>query len=109
VGRDTSYGYGLVRAQAALDILSGATEPPPPPPPANITLSATRRGKKVDLSWSGAESNAVDIYRNGLIVAGTTPNDGRHTDAIPGKGSYAYQVCETGSLARCSNEVTVVF
>jgi subtilisin family serine protease len=109
VGRDTSYGYGLVRAQAALDILSGATEPPPPPPPANITLSATRRGKKVDLSWSGAESNAVDIYRNGLIVVSTTPNDGRHTDAIPGKGSYAYQVCEAGSLARCSNEVTVVF
>jgi hypothetical protein len=105
-GRDTSYGYGLVRAQAALDILSGVA--PPPPPPVNIVLSAARRGKKVELQWSGATSATVDIFRNGQLHVSATPNDGSHSDAIPGKGSYVYQVCATGTTS-CSNPATVVF
>jgi subtilisin family serine protease len=105
-GRDTSYGYGLVRAEAALDILSGVA--PPPPPPVNIVLSAARRGKKVELQWSGATSATVDIFRNGQLHVSATPNDGSHSDAIPGKGSYVYQVCATGTTS-CSNPATVVF
>ncbi|HXW08458.1 MAG TPA: S8 family serine peptidase [Vicinamibacterales bacterium] len=106
-GRDTSFGYGLVRAQAALDILSGLEPPPPPPPPVNIVLSATRRGKKVDLAWTVTASSSVDIYRNGSLRV-STANDGAYSDSFTSKGSYTYQVCEAGT-ANCSNEVTVVF
>jgi serine protease len=105
-GHDTSTGFGLVRAQAALDVLSGATPPPPPPPPVTLTLSAARRGKRVDLSWSGAPSIAVDIFRNTTRIAGD--NDGQYTDTIAGKGSYVYQVC-VANTSNCSNPVTVVF
>lgn len=80
-------------------------------PGGNVTLSAF--GYKVkgvhhaDLSWSGATSSNVDIYRNGSMVA-TTANDGAFTDNIGNKGNayYTYQVCEAGT-STCSGEVTV--
>ncbi len=83
-----------------------------PPPPA-ITLSA--RGYKVkglqrvDLSWSGASSSTVDVFRSGVRIA-TTANDGFHTDAInrKGSGTYGYKVCEAGT-ATCSPQVSVSF
>jgi hypothetical protein len=34
----------------------------------------------VDLSWSGASSPNIDIYRNSVVVA-TTGNDGFYTDS----------------------------
>lgn len=85
----------------------------PPPPPGGITLSAT--GYKVkgvqhaDLTWSGATSTSVDVFRNGTKVI-TTANDGAHTHniGIKGSGSYTYKVCEAGSTT-CSNEVSVTF
>lgn len=77
-----------------------------------ITLSATgtRRGNtgKVDLIWDGAASSAVDLYRNGALIA-TTENDGSHTDTIrKPSASYTYKVCEAGTTT-CSNEATVTF
>ena len=65
--------------------------------------------RRADLSWSGASSNKVDIYRNGARIA-TTANDGFYTDRIPGHGpgSFTYQVCNAGSQT-CSNQVTVTF
>jgi outer membrane protein assembly factor BamB len=85
----------------------------PTPTPGQITLTA--RGYKVrgvntvDLSWSGATSSQVDIYRDGVVRA-TTTNDGFHTDSTGGRGqaTYRYKVCEAGTLT-CSNEVTVQF
>ncbi|MDX1380109.1 MAG: hypothetical protein R3233_03265, partial [Xanthomonadales bacterium] len=63
----------------------------------------------VDLTWSGAGSVNVDIFRDGALIM-TTPNDTTQTDAIGAKGgaSYQYQLCEAGTTA-CSNTVTVVF
>jgi len=63
----------------------------------------------VDLSWSGASSPNIDIYRNGVVVA-TTGNDGFYTDSPGGRGhaTYTYQVWNTGSQT-CSNQVTVTF
>jgi hypothetical protein len=63
----------------------------------------------VDLSWSGATSPNIDVYRNGVVVA-TTANDGFYTDSTGNKGhaTYTYKVCEAGSL-NCSNQVTVSF
>jgi hypothetical protein len=64
----------------------------------------------VDLSWSGATSSSVDIYRDGVVVA-TVPNIDAYTDNIGDRGGnvhYTYKVCEADT-ATCSNEVTVEF
>jgi hypothetical protein len=87
--------------------------PTPTPTPGQITLSAV--GHKVhgvntvDLSWSGATSPNVDVYRNGVVIA-TTPNDGAYTDSTGSRGhaTYTYRVCEAGT-GSCSNQVTVTF
>jgi len=65
--------------------------------------------RMVDLAWSGAGTDDVDIYRNGTKPV-TTSNDGFYTDII-GKsgGSYTYQVCDTGSDPDCSNMASVTF
>jgi len=83
------------------------------PTPGQITLTA--RGYKVhgrqtvDLSWSGATSSNVDVYRNGTRIV-TTLNDGFYTDSPGGSGhaTYTYQVCNAGSQT-CSNQATVRF
>lgn len=76
-----------------------------------ITLNATaykvKGDKYADLTWSGATTTNVYVYRNGALIA-TTANDGAHTDGPLGKGggSATYQVCEAGT-STCSNTVTV--
>ena len=62
-----------------------------------------------DLSWSGASSTNVDIYRSNVKIT-TTGNDGAHVDNIGNKGggSYTYRVCEAGTTT-CSNNSSVVF
>lgn len=77
----------------------------------DFTLSVTaykiRGDKYADLTWSGATSTNVDVYRDGALVA-TTANDGAYTDGPLGKGggSASYQVCEAGT-STCSNVVNV--
>jgi hypothetical protein len=77
------------------------------------TLSAmgykTQGLQKADLTWSGATSTTVDLYRNGVKIT-TTPNDGFHTDNINarGGGGYTYRVCEAGTNI-CSNDATISF
>jgi hypothetical protein len=79
----------------------------------NISLSANGFKVKgvhtIDLTWSGATSTNVDVFRNGALVT-TTANDGAHTDSTGNKGggSYDYQVCEAGT-STCSNVATVNF
>jgi outer membrane protein assembly factor BamB len=85
----------------------------PTPTPRQITLTA--RGYKVhgrqtvDLSWTGATSSNVDVYRNGVLIV-TTLNDGFYTDSVGGRGhaTYTYQVCNAGTQT-CSNQTTVTF
>lgn len=78
-----------------------------------FTLSATgykvRGVHNVDLSWTGATSTDVDVYRDGVVIV-TTANDGAYTDSTGERGSatYVYQVCEAGT-STCSNEATVNF
>ena len=83
-------------------------------PPPVITLSAlaykVKGVKRADLTWIGANSTNVDIYRNeGTII--TTVNDGLYTDNLNSKGggSASYKVCESGGTTACSNEVTVTW
>lgn len=79
----------------------------------NIDLSATGykvRGRhNIDLTWTGATSTNVDVYRDGALLV-TTPNDGAYTDSTNNRGgaTYVYQVCEEGT-STCSNEATVIF
>lgn len=81
-------------------------------PPAVIALNASARTAKTnkfaDLTWSGATSTNVDVYRNGALVI-TTLNDGAYTDKVPKTVTSAtYKVCEAGT-STCSNEVTVTW
>jgi subtilisin len=117
------------RKEPLLDVSGGAFAPatvpgpapaPPPedPPPADdpsgaIALSAS--GYKVKgvqhagLAWSGATSENVDLFRDGVRIA-TVPNDGAYDDDIGkrGGGSYAYRACEGGTNT-CSAEAIVTF
>lgn len=82
-------------------------------PAAGITLSGSgykiKGVKHVDLSWSGASSTDVDVFRDGARVA-TTANDGAYTDNTgqKGGGGFTYQVCEANTTT-CSDTVTVSF
>ena len=58
------------------------------------------------LTWSGANSTFVDVYRNGSRIA-TTLNDGAYTHGPFSDGTPAtYQLCESGTSI-CSNMVPV--
>jgi len=87
--------------------------PSPTPTPGPITLSAVGRKvggiNTVRLTWSGATSTNVDVYRNNVVIV-TTANDGSFTDSTgdTGRARYVYKVCEGGTQT-CSNEVTVTF
>jgi subtilisin family serine protease len=107
-GRDTSYGFGLVQAKAAVDYLNngGGT-----PPPATITLSVAKvksGGQNyARLTWSGATSQPnVDYYRG--TTKFTTPNDGTQNDGPLARGTYSYKICNAGTTT-CSNEVLIRF
>jgi serine protease len=114
-GRDNSFGWGLVRTAAAIAALGGddggGDDGGGDDGATGIDLSASTykiKGRtSVDLSWSGAESANVDIFRNGSKIA-TTANAGGYTDATGrnGSGSLTYKVCEAGS-STCSADLTV--
>lgn len=80
------------------------------PPPTGITLSVQGykvKGKKVgDLTWSGATSTNVDVYRDGSVIV-TTANDGFYTDNTGqnGGGTITWKVCEAGTTT-CSNDAS---
>ncbi|UJP63781.1 S8 family peptidase [Mongoliitalea daihaiensis] len=107
---------------------SGSTTPDPEPEPENPTpdpepepeepadgIQLSGSGTKVQgrwrasLSWSGAASAQVDIFRNGTKIA-TVSNSGSYTDQtnFRGGGSLTYTVCEAGSN-NCSSAVTINF
>jgi N-acetylneuraminic acid mutarotase len=88
--------------------------PTPTPTPGAITLRAHGRRVQgrhtVDLSWSGATSANIDIYRDGVVIA-TVPNTGAYKDFIGVRGGnarYIYKVCDAGTQ-NCSDQVTVRF
>lgn len=62
--------------------------------------------KYADLTWNGATSTNVDIYRDGSLIT-TTGNNGAYIHGPFNQGRPAtYQVCEVG-ISTCSKEVTV--
>ncbi len=87
--------------------------PPPTPTPGPITLSAAGRKvggiNTVRLTWSGATSNQVDVYRNDVLIV-TTANNGSYFDSTgdTGRARYSYRVCEFAT-STCSNDARVRF
>ena len=81
--------------------------------PTSITSFAlgylSRGSYRISLTWTGATSTNVNIYRNGVLRS-TTANDGGHSDNLGSTlgGTYAYRVCAAGTTT-CSNTVSVVF
>jgi subtilisin family serine protease len=79
----------------------------------DISLTATSKSNRnwviVDLSWSGATSPFVEVYRDGGLLE-TTSNDGSYTEKIANTGSgYAtFKICESGGET-CSSPVSVVW
>ncbi len=72
------------------------------------SASLNRKGRlTVNLVWSNASSNNVDIVRNGNVIA-TTANDGGYKDVSTNmnSGTYTYKVCEAGT-STCSIEKSV--
>ena len=82
--------------------------------PQQVTLSVSGRKvggiNTVRLTWSGATSTNIDVYRNGKPPIATVPNTGVYTDSTgdTGRASYRYRVCEAGT-STCSNDVTKRF
>jgi hypothetical protein len=74
-----------------------------------VTGYKTQGLQKAELTWSGANSDQVDIFRNGSATT-TMANSGAFTDHINvrGGGSYTYRVCEAGT-STCSADVTITF
>jgi hypothetical protein len=66
--------------------------------------------QRVDLSWNGATSNTIDVYRNGVLIATVSKIPGFYTDNIGarGKGTYIYRFCNAGTQ-NCSSQVPVKF
>lgn len=105
------YGHGLGNACRALG-LETCTHPVTPPEPFELSAVGYRvqGAQHADLTWTGATSAQVDVYRDGVLLA-TKADDGSHTDTIGAKGgqsAYAYQVCEAGTTT-CTNPVAVAF
>jgi hypothetical protein len=87
--------------------------PPPPPPPSQYLLSVTGRidatKQYMDLRWSGATADTVDIYLNGAFRR-THPNTGRTTivRTHTGAATHSLKVCNIRTTI-CSNTATVSF
>ena len=66
--------------------------------------------QKGSLSWSGATSANVSVFRDGAQIT-LTANDGEHIDNIDqkGGGSYRYQICEQDEPTICSDEEVLTF
>jgi hypothetical protein len=105
------FGWGRVNILAA--VTSGTPTPTPTPTPGSIMLSAATSKvggiNTVQLNWSGATSNNVDVYRNAVLIT-TVLNTGAYSDSTgdTGRARYTYQICEAGTQT-CSNQVTVRF
>jgi PKD repeat protein len=77
-------------------------------PPGDFVLTANGRKVRgriiIDLSWSGATSGTVDIYRDGVRIISGMNDSGEYTDHTgqTGGGTFTHRICEAGTEV-CSN------
>jgi hypothetical protein len=81
------------------------------PPELKLDVSRARQAAKpiVTLSWTGAESDRVKIYRDGELLF-TARNDGKFTDLDPVARTKPanYVLCESDTT-RCTDKVPLAF
>jgi len=112
----SSEGWRVDTANVVWCHFSGTPTPPPTPTPTPQPITLSAAGRKVGgintvrLTWSGATSTNIDVYRNGAPPIATVPNTGVYTDSTgdTGRASYRYRVCEAGT-STCSNDATKRF
>ncbi len=105
---DGENGEGWIVCENLGDVFVAQYQLPEPPTPAEaprseIVLTAALAERETelyaDLTWSGATSALVDIYRHGTLIA-TVANSGSHSDLIQ-RGEvarpYRYRVCQAGT------------
>jgi subtilisin family serine protease len=75
----------------------------------SASYSVTRGRTRVQLGWTTGTASAIDVYRNGGVIAAATSNSGSYSDNLgkQASGSYTYQVCVAGSTSSCSNTASV--
>lgn len=82
---------------------------PPIDPAPTITLqgmgTAAAGPRRAVLTWTGATTSTVDIFRNSVKVV-TTANDGAHDDVVT-SGTYQYRLCNLNSTTACSPTISV--
>ena len=86
------------------------TNPPIPTIALNVTGSKVKGTWTASLTWSGATTTLVDIYRNGAKIKAVTNDSstgGTTSDSGKGSATNTYQVCEAGSTSACSSVLTV--
>jgi V8-like Glu-specific endopeptidase len=90
----------------------GGTDPDPTDPGTGYVLSGT--GSKVQgrwrasLSWTGAGSTNVTVYRQGAPIANVSGTSYVDNTDFRGGGSLTYKVCDQNTQ-NCSNELTISF
>ena len=102
-----------VPSEGAIVHIGDGSGPPDPPPPTPFQLAVTGRTSSttqyMDLRWSGATTDTVDIYLNGAFRR-SNANTGSTTISrtFSGAATYRLKVCEKRTSV-CSNEATVSF
>ncbi len=73
------------------------------------TMAVDGPHRRVELTWTGAGTTPVYVFRNGARVA-VGGEDGTYMDTLPVDGPtvVVYRVCDA-ALDRCSNDATVSF
>ncbi|MFC1895973.1 PKD domain-containing protein [Thermodesulfobacteriota bacterium] len=74
-----------------------------------VAVGVVKGRPRVELTWSGATSALVDIYRGDRLIA-TTENVGSYKDVLPRGEPWplTYEVCENGNSGCCDVD-TVTF
>lgn len=94
--------------QGLTGVASEVVQVLPPPPVLDIEAVTRNRSRfefRVDLVWSGAEGELVDLHRNGVSVD-LPDNDGAHRDRFRTlQTSFRWVICELATPDFCSNEV----
>jgi hypothetical protein len=108
---DYTVSLTVTNDEGASDTTTSLLTVLPPPPVLSIFRIArdpTRFEFRVDLRWSGAEGDLVELRRNGTVV-NLPDNDGAHRDRFRStQTSFRWEICELG-IFFCSNEVSVDF
>lgn len=91
-GRDERFGYGLVDAEAAVNV-AGDSDTIPPAKVDNLTATAVS-SSQIDLSWDANTEDDLDyyqIYRDGAYADSTTSTSYSDTGLSPST-TYTYNV-----------------